>query len=124
MIPTFVAIRMKPNLSFESANAQALAACQAKITNEGTTSITFQLNQTNDISVGGTRTAIGSPITLVPGGVKIVDLQPTQAYVEVLGQGSNSGRIFLELSTRITWDLQAFDKKDATYSSTLWTAAP
>lgn len=128
-VPGYVAIRLTPRLT-QTAGTQADANTQLILKNhayEGMTTpsgtLTFQLKQTSDSSPSGSRTNLGSAVTLPAGGHTVVNFTPTQPYVEVwctASSNSKPGVVRAELTGRVVYGIESFTKTDTNYPTSLW----
>lgn len=103
---------------------------QFTLENTGSKNITVLLQHTDrDVPPGtdstntptGTRIPLGG-VTLVPGGVKTLNLLPYLPFLEVfspLGSGNPGGNLRMQIASKIQWDILGFDKADPTYAQVL-----
>lgn len=88
-----------------------------------TTSFTLQMRQADDRSASGTRTNVGSALTIVPGGRTTATLTPWQQYLEAQCT-DGSGNLRAQLTSQVKWEQLAFDKSDPFYPPQLWNVGP
>ena len=91
--------------------------------NVGGTQFAVNLNETNDRSTSGIRTALNSsPINLVPGGQVVQTLSTAGSYLEVFCTGTTTGELRMQIDSQRTWRELGFAKDDPYYPTQLWQA--
>jgi hypothetical protein len=106
-----------------SGSGGVLNATRLDITNTGDMAFTVKVQQAADISMTGIRTQLGSNITVVPKGVKTVNVTPAQPFLEI-ATVSNSGSARIQVSSFTRYELCGFAKDDPFYPDTLWKSIP
>jgi hypothetical protein len=90
----------------------------ANFNNTGPNSATLQVLQTDDLA-SGPRTNLGSPVTLVAGGMTTVQFTPQAHYVEFKCTGGGPTEFRAQMTSQLTWTLLGFSKLDPLYDQIL-----
>ena len=98
----------------------------ATFENVGNTYFSVVLNETDDRSISGTRTALvgfsGTAAYLVPGGQQALQLNGKHNFLEVYCTGTTTGELRLQLESQRRWNQLGIDRADPFYPWQLWRA--
>ena len=126
VVSGYVTARLQQQDWFGPAISGPPTAMAVTFENVGNTAFSVVLNETDDRSVSGTRTALvgftGTAAFLVPGGQQYLLLNGHQKYLEVFCTGTTDGALRMQIDSQRKWTEMGYDRSDPFFPPALWQA--
>ena len=126
VVSGYVTARLQRQDWFPPATSGMPTRMLATFENVGNTAFSVVLNETDDRTISGTRTALsgftGTAAYLVPGGQQTLLLNGYHLFTEVYCTGTTTGNLRLQIDSQRKFVELGFDRIDPFYPQSLWIA--